>query len=204
MAAVAAAASTNEIANAGLRPMNWVIQVKAWMPKNAPAFCTSEVIPLQNVSLPATLPAALSPCASEMLDEHAADQVEAEEADAPEPDHAREGQQHADDRVLAASAGRRNSSASEPSLGLRRVRRPPRSRSAAAFQRSGSLSRRKIGIASTAGARPTRNIARQALAITPALLEHAQDDARDGRQHVADRPRGPGASPARTAGRGPA
>ena len=70
------------------------------MPRNAPAFWTSEVIPLQNVSLPATSWATQT-LGLEMLDEHAADQVEAEKADAPEPDHARERQQHADDRVLA-------------------------------------------------------------------------------------------------------
>ena len=56
------------------------------------------MIPFQNVSLPAIC-CVREALALEVLAEDDVDQVEAEEADAPEPDHAREGEEHPDDRV---------------------------------------------------------------------------------------------------------
>ena len=71
--------------------------------------------------------------------------------------------------VFRRQRGSPNSSAIEPSLWacFGSVASSCSSSLAAAFHRSGSLRRRKIGIASRAGARPIRNIARQALPMTP-------------------------------------
>ena len=61
-------------------------------------FCSSEVMPIQVVVLPAS-DGAREALRAEGLLQHGPQQVEAEEADAPQSDDAGEGQQHADDRV---------------------------------------------------------------------------------------------------------
>ena len=56
--AVLAPARTKKTAKAGFRPTYTVTQLKAKMPKNAPRFCTSEVMPAQYASWPVTYVAA--------------------------------------------------------------------------------------------------------------------------------------------------
>ena len=74
------------------------------------------MIPLQNVSLPAICWGAQA-LALEVLDEDDFDQVEAEKADAPEADHARESEHHADERV-PRQRGSPKSSRQRAQLGL--------------------------------------------------------------------------------------
>ena len=100
-----------------------------------------------------------------MLAEHDVDQVEAEEPDAPEPDHARESEQHADQRVpppariaeelgeraeLGFAGGRRSSSPGGgfPALGL--------------FEAKEDRNRQK-----RRGPSPIRNMIRHELSIVP-------------------------------------
>ena len=80
------------------------------MPKKAPAFWSSDVIPVQKVSFPLMkllrrlgVEAPAGGLGLEMVPENRADQVEAEEADPPEADDPGERQEHADDGVAPPS-----------------------------------------------------------------------------------------------------
>ena len=169
------------------------------MPKNAPAFCTQRRDPLPERQLAGDL-LRREALALEVLAEDDVDQVEAEKADAPEADHSREGQHHADDRVppparVAEELGQR----AELVLCRPAVSSSP----AAAFQRSGSLSRERSEWPARPGASPIRNMIRQELWIVPRLFELAQHEVGRAPPACCRPPRALAASPARRAATGP-
>ena len=135
------------------------------MPKNAPAFCTSEVIPVQKVSLPAICCGGRGPWRLEVLAEDGADQVEAEEADAPEADDARRRPGACRRSCSAATAGRRTARRASRACGRARVGRQLRSSPGRglpplglleAAGRSGSPAGRGAGRSGTSPARRCR------------------------------------------------
>ena len=137
-----------------------------------------------------------------MLAENDVDQVEAEEADAPQADNTRKRQDHPDDRVPPESRVAEKLGRSEP---IRTFFDPePASAPAAAFQRSGSFSRMKIGIASTAGARPIEEHGLPRAADLPRFFKPAQHETRTRPPACCQPPKAPEASLARKAANGPA
>ena len=130
------------------------------MPKNAPPFCTSDVMPFQNVSLPRDLLVPAGPAPGSACGRPGPTRSKLKKPMPQRPTTPAKASTMPT-IVFRRQRGSPKSSASEPSCGLPS---PSSSSSrAAAFQRSGSLSRRKIGIDEQGGdqSRPGTSPARR-------------------------------------------
>jgi len=160
-----------------------VMRLKGTHRRTHPGFVATIVIPDQSVRLPSTnflarhrsAPPRGGRISLESGSKDAAHKVKAEEANSPQANHARECQQHADDGV-AAPARVAERSLMSPSGRARRLGFGP----GCAFQRSGSLSLRKIKTARSAGSTPITNIQRQPLGSAPDSSRRPRDNADQG------------------------